>query len=176
MPFVLNDLDVSDYVERWLSWVESPGARGRATLLRRKPVSFMMGSAFMMSHIAPQALSTESTDPELILYATLAAFQNSRFPDQTGPWPEARVHLELASENARELGRSGVARNLLSDLANESRKAPDDVHVKKLAQSFGGDSAKLAAHDAEMATIYDRDVRAAAVLDPTVTLDQLLLE
>ena len=176
MSFALDDLDVSDYVERWLASVESPGARGRDTLLRRKPVSLTMGSAFMMSHIAPQAAVAESTDPELILYAVLATYQNARFPGQTGPWPEARTHLELAFEHARELGRSGVARNLLRDLVDESRRAPDDFNGSMLAKSFGGDAAKLAAHDAEMAAIRDRDVRAAALLDPTITLDQLLLE
>ena len=176
MSFVLDDLDVSDYVDRWLAWVESPEARGRSTLLRRQPVSFAIGSAFLMSHIAPEAMAPESTDPELILYSVLAAFQNARFPGQAGPWPEARAHLELAFGYARELGRAGVARNLLRDLADESRKAPDDFNEKMLAKSFNGDAAKLAAHDADMATIRDRDVRAAALLDPTASLDEFLLE
>lgn len=175
MPFVLDDLDVSDYVERWLAWVESSKARGRATLLRRKPVKYEMGSTFMMANIAPQAAAADSPEADLLLYAVLASFQNARFPGHDGPWPAARVHLEQAFEHARELGRSGVARNLLRNLADQSREA-DAFNDMMLAKAFDGDAGKLAAHDADMAVIRDRDVRAAALLDPSITLDQILLE
>ncbi|WP_025104797.1 hypothetical protein [Microbacterium paraoxydans] len=176
MTFVLDDLDVSGFADRWLAWVEGPDAKGRSTLLRRQPASFAMGSAFMMANIAPQAAVADSTDEELILYAVLAAFQNAGFPGQTGPWPEARTHLELAFAHARQLGRSGVARNLLRDVAAASRRTPDELDKQLLAKSLGGDASKLAEHDAEMASIRNRDVRAAALLDPTISLDELLLE
>ncbi|NYF16537.1 hypothetical protein HDC37_001362 [Microbacterium sp. AK009] len=90
------------------------------------------------------------------------------------PWESIDQHLAHAFEYANKLGRSGVARVLLERIADRST-APRLPEYPLLPAPSPGNPAKLAAHDRQVAFAVDRDIRAAALLDPDISLDSILL-
>jgi hypothetical protein len=174
--YKLEDLDIDDYATHWLSSLESDDAKMRG-LLDEAPSSDFLGHAFMMANIAPRAASAKAPDEALVLYAVLASFQNDGFPGrQPRSWPGVESHLIAAFAHANRLGRSGVARTLLRSVAQSGHRESDRLSAQLTSSSLGNDPGRIAAHEQELAEIVSRDVRAARLIDPSVKLDDLLLQ
>lgn len=132
------------------------------------------GGHFLMANIAPHATDPAANDETLLFYAVMAAYQNDAFPN-SGPWEGEEHHVRRAFEHARALGGTGVASNLLQRLAKRSTRDPVPEFERMLARSMGNDPARRAAHDREMASIADRDIRAAKLLDASLSVDDFIL-
>lgn len=164
--YQLGDLDVDRFVRRWLGSLDDSEVVGRELqdFARDNPA---FGGYFLISNVGPQAVAVDASVGELILYAVLATYQNAGFPDTTR-WNGAAAHLDAAFAYANRLGRSAVASRLLTTVVNRSMTPPPP-------RASGEHPAELAAYDREAAALSNRDIRAALLLDPTLSLDNLLL-
>jgi hypothetical protein len=172
MPrYELEDLDVDAFARQWLEGLEDDGARMRS-LVDEKPD---MGPYFMLANIAPRAGEPAASTEEQVLFAVLAAYQDAvhskRLPERS--WEGTTAHLNAAFAYANEIGRTGVASSLLESVV---RRDEDGFSRSLTARSLGNDPGKIAAHEQEMAGILSRDIRAAGLLDPSLSIDTLLLE
>ena len=155
MPrYQLEDLDIDAFAKNWLEGLNDDGAEMRS-LVDEKPD---MGPYFMMANIAPRGVDPSASTEELVLFAVLAAYQDVVHSGQRRErrWEGTTAHLDAAFNYANEIGRAGVAARLLKSLDN--------------------DPARIAAHEQDMARILDRDIRAARLLDPSLSVDVFLLE
>ena len=171
--YCIADLDVTGFTTDWLLTLDRDDAPARS-LLDYVGEGYDYGAHFMMANIGPRATEPVASDEELILYAALAAFQNDEFPGRA-QWEGATNHLVAVFSHANHLGRTGVALNLLQSLAERGRRDPSAFLRQLRTRAQEDDPAKLAEHDRDMAQILSRDVRAAQLLDPTISIDDLLL-
>ncbi|TIH27078.1 hypothetical protein, partial [Subtercola vilae] len=169
----IADLNVTDFATKWLGHLDGDNASARG-LLDHVAEGYDYGAHFMMANIGSQSTSPNASDDELILYAALAVFQNSGFPGRS-QWDGPTNHLISAFAYADQLGRMGAALNLLESLVVRVRREPEPQFQELLSNSLGHDAAKIAAHDMDMAQILSRDIRAARLLEPSLSLDDLLL-
>lgn len=170
----LGEIDVTPFASQWLAGLERSGASARS-LLDHVDEWYDFGAYFMMANIGPRAGDDDASDDELVLYAVLAAFEIHRSPDRV-VWNGTLSHLDAAFEFANKLGRRGVAVTLLRDLAERSRRAEPEGMREIRAHSASRDPARLANHDRDTAGILARSVRAATVIDPSVSFDDVMLE
>lgn len=169
--FHLEDIDVDRFARQWLEGLDSDTASSRGLLDYKG-----MGPYFMMSNIGPRAVEPDSSADELVLYAVLAAFQNADFPGRNEEaWDSAEGHLDAAFRYANSIGRTGVSRSLLAVAVRRATRERGGFSDQLTAASLKNDAAQIAAHEQEMAHILDRDVRAAYLLDPGVSIDELIL-
>lgn len=171
----LDDIDINEFAHEWLERLNGDDASMRGLMENARSGS-ELGPAFMMANIAPQVVSLEASAEELVLFAVLAAFQNARFPGRPrGSWENPAAHLDAAFAYANELGRSGVAKNLLSEVVRHGQDS-DGVSDRLTASSLGNDVGRIAAHEQEMAHLLNREIRAAALLDPSLSIETILLD
>ena len=105
----------------------------------------------------------------------MAAYDNNGFPGARG-WRGEEHHVVAAFAYARTLGDVGVASNLLRQLAKRCMlDEPNPLHEDPIGRSPGGGPVRHAARDQMQAHITYRDVRAAQLLDKTVTIDNFIL-
>lgn len=171
MPtFTVGDLDVTQFVVSWLDGLD------RNELFQRQAAdSPDVAPFFMMANITPLVGRTDAGADELVLYAVLAAFQGANFPGRPeSAWVGPAPHLDAAFAYANALGRTDVAKALLLPWVRRAFEEPDRFDTFLRSRSLD-DPGKTAAHEQEMADIRSRDIRAAAVLDPRVNLDDMLL-
>lgn len=173
-PYEIADRDLSAFVATWLRQVQKEDANSRG-LLKHTDEAYDYGAHFLMSNIAPHAVDVKATEDTLLLYAVMAAYQNDGFPG-AGAWQGEENHLQRAFEHARHLGAHGVASNLLQRLAERSTREPVPEFEEMLARSMGNDPAQRAEHDREIARINERDVRAAKLLDSSLSVDDFILD
>ncbi|KAA0962480.1 hypothetical protein FQ142_03930 [Microbacterium sp. ANT_H45B] len=167
----LEDIDVDRFARQWLEGLDSDTASSRGLLDHKG-----MGPYFMISNIGPQAVEPDSSTDELVLYAVLAAFQNADFSGRHEEvWDSFEGHLDAAFHYANAIGRTGVARSLLAGVVRRATRESGGFSDQLTAASLKNDPAQIAAHEQEMAHILDRDVRAAHLLDPRVSIDELIL-
>lgn len=171
--YELGDIDVDTFARDWLARLDEEGANSRG-LLEFAAGDYAFGSYYMMSNIGPAAVAPTASREQLVLFAVLAAYQSADFPG-AGVWSGESNHLDIAFAFANELGRTGVARMLLEGVAGRSDRETAPLRDRLLNHSLGHDPARLAAHDREIAHILDRDIRAARLLDPTLSIDSFLM-
>ena len=113
---------------------------------------------------------------ELLLFAVMAVYQDAEYPcaDPT-LWDGFEVHIEQAFGYARLIGEREMAKRLRLAVIRRSMEEPPAAYVKMMNKSPKKDPAKIAAHEREMASIHQRSIRAAAVLDPEGDFDLDLL-
>ena len=170
----MDELDVTLFASEWLTGLEHSSASARS-LLGHVDEWYEYGAYFMMANIGPRAGDVDASDDVLVLYAVLATFQIHRSPGRD-VWDGAVSHLNAAFAFANELSRRGVALTLLRDLAERSRREEPEGMREIRARSIKQDPERLAEHDREMAGILLRSVRAATVVDPSVSFDDVMLE
>lgn len=110
-----------------------------------------------------------------MLYAVLTVYQDMDLRWVDGPWRGIDHHLQHAFAYANDLKRSGVARVLLERIAERSITPQPLPESRLLPATSEAAPAKLVAHDRNLAEAVNRDIRAAALLDPTLSLDAILL-
>lgn len=166
----LEDVDVDSFTRQWLEGLDKDTASSRGLLDYEG-----MGPYFAMSNIAPQAVDPNSSTDELVLYAVLAAFQNADFPGlPQKARDDVESYVDAAFRYANTIGRTGVARLLLAGVVRRGRGEGGELSNRLTTASLKHDPARIAAHEQEMAHILDRDVRAAHLLDPRVSIDELI--
>ncbi|WP_158885087.1 hypothetical protein [Amycolatopsis anabasis] len=173
--YTVGGVDLSDFANSWLPSLERDDAPARS-LLDHIEEGYDYGAHFMMANIGPQAVDPSAGKEVLLLYAVLAVFQNDEFPGCREGWQGTAKHLERAFKHAKRLGDRGLAKTLLRELADRSKRDRAPMFEDMLAQSMGHAPARIAAHDRNMANILSRDVRAAKLLDPSASVDDFLLE
>ena len=174
MPrYQLEDLDIDAFAKNWLEGLNDDGAEMRS-LVDEKPD---MGPYFMMANIAPRGVDPSASTEELVLFAVLAAYQDVVHSGQRRErrWEGTTAHLDAAFNYANEIGRAGVAARLLKSVVRRG-KDEDGLSRRLTARSLDNDPARIAAHEQDMARILDRDIRAARLLDPSLSVDVFLLE
>lgn len=174
MPrYQLEDLNVDDFAKKWLEGLSDDGAEMRS-LVDEKPD---MGPYFMMANIAPRGVDPSASAEELVLFAVLAAYQDAVHSSQRRErrWEGTTAHLEAAFNYAREIGRAGVAASLLKSVVRRGMDE-DGLSRRLTASALDNDPARIAAHEQDMAHILERDIRAARLLDPSLSVDAFLLE
>jgi hypothetical protein len=175
LQFFLDDLDVDDFVHAWSRHL----ATGRVTardLLTAAIDDAAAGGYFLISNVGPKAGFAFPAKEQLVLYAVLAVYQDVDLRWMDEPWQGTDRHVQQAFAYANQLGRSGVARVLLERVAERSATHRPPPPQDPLLPAPSGDSpGDLAAYDRAVAAAIDRDIRAAAVLDPNLSLDSILL-
>jgi len=172
--YIIGGVDLSGFAEHWLASLKRDDAPARG-LLDHVTDGYDYGAHFMMANIGPHAVEPDASNEVLLLYAVLAVFQNDDFPGCDDRWQSAIEHLDCAFTYATQLGDRGLAQNLLKTLANRSNRAAVTIPDEMRARFMNHDPAQSAAHDRDMANIQSRDARAALLLDPTVSFDEMLL-
>lgn len=170
--YKLEDLDIDTFARQWLEGLEHEHATMRSFVDEHPD----MGPYFMMANFGRRAVEPEASAEELVLFAVLAAFQNAIHSGRRreDPWEGTTAHLDAAFIHANEIGRAGVAASLLEFLVRRG-KDEDGLSERLTARSLGKDPARIAAHEQEMAHILDREIRAAKLLDPSLSVDAFLL-
>lgn len=171
-PYEFAGQDLGSYVSTWLQEVQRPDARARG-LLEEIAEGYDYGGYFLMANIAPRAVNPEADDETLMLYAVMAVYQDAAFLD-ADIWLGEEHHVRRAFSYARELTPTGVATSLLKQLARRSTREPYPPAERMLAHSLNNDPSRQAAHDRDMASITNRDIRAAGLLDPSLSIDDFL--
>ncbi|MFB6482383.1 hypothetical protein ACFCXF_33895 [Streptomyces virginiae] len=167
--FVVAGQDIGRFVRRWLEEVDSPENKSDSLLQHARRVEDpreqgFYGTAYVMSKIAPRVWGDQGSDDELLLFAVIAAYKQSK----PRGWAGVRAYTEKAFAYMREVGEVEVARRLRAEVA---REAGDQAVAaqKSFHQRMGIaplSSSAQAAHDQEMAQGSHRDLRAANALDP----------
>lgn len=173
-PFEVAGRELGDFVSGWLQTVQREDAPSRG-LLQHVGEDYDCGGHFLMANIAPEATDPAATDETLLLYAVMAAYQNDGFPG-SGRWQGEEDHVRRAFEHSRALGSARVASNLLKRIAERSTRERNPDFERMLRRSMDNDAARIAGHDREMASINDRDIRAARLLDASLSVDQFILD
>jgi len=172
-PYEFAGRDLGAFVADWLVQVQREDAPTRG-LLEHIDEGYDYGGHFLMANIGPQATEPEASEETLLLYAVMAAYQNDAFPGAS-VWQGEEQHVRRAFAYARGLGASCVASNLLHRSAEASRREPAPELERLRASSLGKDPVRRAAHDRRMASIADRDIRAAKLLDDSQSIDDFIL-
>ncbi|MBF4629587.1 hypothetical protein [Curtobacterium flaccumfaciens] len=171
MPnYAVDDLDVNEFVLTWLSQLDE-----NEVFQRQAADAPDVAPFFMMANITPLVGAPDAQREALVLYAVLATFQHANFPGRPeSAWSGPEPHLEAAFAYANELGSAAIARGLLSSVQRATEK-PDSTFNWLRNRSLDDDPGRIAAHEQQIADIRSRDIRAAAVFDPTLSLDDVLL-
>lgn len=170
----LGDLDIDLFVRAWLRHLAT-GTVARSDLLAAAAEDSPSGGYFLISNVGPKPGFAFAATEQLVLYSVLAVYQDMDLRWVEQPWQGTDHHLRHAFAYANQLGRSGVARVLLERIAERSTRPPAPASPL-LPAPVGDDLAERAAHDRAVAGTIDRDIQAARLLDPTLSLDRLLLE
>ena len=175
VEYHLGNLDVDEFARSWLKMLDSDEASMK-TLRGRTDRDRDLGPHFMMANIGPRAVEHDASSAELVLYAVLAVYQNDDYPGRNGDsWAGPTGHLDAAFAYANALGRPGVATSLITAVARRSQRERQPLWRPDSQLSSTETSARMAAHDQEMAHITSRDTRAALLLDPMISIETILL-
>jgi hypothetical protein len=173
---VIAGRDITPFVSEWSAVLTSGGgeARGLYDLAVSDDSGYFYGSAFLMRNIAARATVPTATEDELLLFAVLAVFQMSDFPDvDHNHWEGVEAHLRSAFAYFKDIGETEAARKLRMDVVNRSLRE-DPPLWKELKNSRPHDHAREALHDQDMASIDQRSFRASRLLDPEGDFDDEL--
>lgn len=171
--YVIVGTDLRCFVQGWLVELDDDELLSRA-LLDPAGRSYEYGAVLLLADMALIAGRPAASREALLTYAVLAAFQHGNFSDRT-VWTTAADHVEHAFAHAAQRGPSGLARSLVQAIVDRS-KSRDAWHQVVLHRLLLATPADQAAHDQRIAQFCARDIRAATLLDPTVNLDELLLD
>lgn len=175
MRYVLDDLDINNFVHAWLRHL-STGDPEAADLLHAATADSFSGGLFLLRNIGPQKRTSFAATEQLILYAVLAVYQDPTLPWTRQSWQGTRHHIQHAFAHANTLGRSKVAIALLTRAAKRSTTDPSPGSSPMSSDPSVDDPARLAARNKKTVGTFNRDVDAARLLDPTISLDSLLGE
>ncbi|MBT1683784.1 hypothetical protein [Curtobacterium flaccumfaciens] len=161
---------MNEFVLDWLSQLDENDVFGRQAADAPDVAPF-----FMMANITPLVGAPDAQRDALVLYAVLATFQQANFPGRPeSAWSGPEPHLEAAFAYANEQGRAAIAHGLLSSVQRATEKPGSSFNWLR-SNSLDHDPGRIAAHEQEMAGIRSRDIRAAAIFDPTLSIDDMLL-
>jgi hypothetical protein len=147
----IGNTDLTSFVVNWLADLDQVDAPARG-LLEHVGEGYDYGAHFLMANIAPEAMLPSATDSVLLLYAILAVFQADEFPG-CNDWQGATEHVDRAFDYGNALGATAVATKLLGALVDRSTRHPS----RNTKRSMGGEPARLAAYDRDLASIQVRD-------------------
>ncbi|MEU4418700.1 hypothetical protein [Nocardia salmonicida] len=174
----LAGFDLGPAITAWLDDIIKGGGVGR-TLLEHAIANTHPGddlfysATFLMGNVAPDAADPEATPEVLLIYAVLTIHQNSIPKETPGLWHGFEGYVRDAFERVQAMGRTSAAEALLRPMIQNSTAPNQDLQWMRRAAN--PDPAKYADHERHMASIWERNVRAAKILDPAVDLDDLLL-
>jgi hypothetical protein len=172
-PYEVAGHDLETLVAGWLRKVNDPDAKFRR-LLDHVDEEYDYGGSFIMGDIASDGSDEGASEETMAFYAIIAVYQSDSFPG-SGCWQGEAAHLWRAFTYARSLGATEVASNLLQRIAERSTRVPDPMLERLRARPLGNDPSKRAAHDREMASIVHRDIRAARLLDSSLSIDDFII-
>lgn len=174
-PYVVAGRDITAFASDWAAILISGGGESRGLLDHAAGDSdYSYGGIFMMANIGSRASSPTATEDELLLFAVLSVFQMSDFAGADPKhWEGVDAHLDYAFTYFRDIGEKEAARRLRHDVVRRSLKE-DPPAWKALKQHRPSDPAREALHDQDMASIDQRSIRAALLLDPAGDFDNEL--
>jgi hypothetical protein len=178
--YVVAGVDLRSFVGRWVADLEAGGGRMRGLLdachaAGTSQEEYFYGAMFLMANIAPRAAEPTATVEEVLLFGVLALHQEKEVPSEQLRWDTLDGHVLRAFEHLRDLGPSAAALELAHLVLDEMRPAPPEWAAVR-RQDAALDPARSAAHDRDMAYLAQRELRAAALLDPDLDFDRLLLD
>ncbi|WP_247040408.1 hypothetical protein [Arthrobacter rhizosphaerae] len=173
--YVIAGSDILPFVTDWAAVLIAGGGESRGLLDHALDDSdYSYGGYFMMGNIGSRATSPTATDAELLLFAVLSVFQMSDFPGvDPKRWEGVEAHLDYAFKYFREIGEKEAARRLREDVVRRSLREDPPIW-REMKQSRSRNPAREASHDQDMATIDQRSLRAAQLLDPEGDFDSEL--
>lgn len=169
MLYILGDLDINNFVHAWLRHLAT-GTPQAADLLHAATVDPFSGGLFLLRNIGPQKRTSFAATEQLILYAILTVYQDPTLPWTQQPWQGTHHHVQHAFAHANALGRAGVAAALLTRPDERSSQPSPGSHPPPSSSSVD-DPARPAAYGPKSVGTFDRDVDAATLLDPTISVD-----
>ncbi|MFE7092938.1 hypothetical protein [Streptomyces erythrochromogenes] len=167
--FLVAGQDIGQFVARWLEEFDSPKEKSDSLLQHAEQAADPQkqgfhGTAYVMSKIAPRVWGDQGSDDELLLFAVIAVYKQSK----PQGWAGVRAYTERAFAYMRKVGEVEAARRLRAEVAREASDegvAAEKSFLRRMGIAPLGPSAQ-AAHDQEMAQGSHRDLRAANALDP----------
>ncbi|NYF16530.1 hypothetical protein HDC37_001355 [Microbacterium sp. AK009] len=172
MLYILGDLDINNFVHAWLRHLAT-GTPEAADLLHAASVDPFCGGLFLLRNIGPQKRTSFAATEQLILYAVLTVYQDPTLPWTQQPWQGTHHHVQHAFAHANTLGRAGVAAALLTRTAERSSRPSPGSRPPPPGSSVD-DPPRPTAFEQETVSTFDRDVDAATLLDPTISVDSAL--
>jgi hypothetical protein len=174
--------DLEQFVTRWLADVTLEdeeqsllNAAASAGESGNHDSEYLFNATYLYSQIGPRAAESDSSPEELLLAGVLAVYQHEHKLFRGMRWISQADHVARAFQFAQATGDSGMARKLIMDVIQRG-EAPAEGWKIIQRSNAEKNPAKAAHWDAEMAGLDQRELRAAALFDPAVDFDSLLLE
>jgi hypothetical protein len=168
--YVVAGRDLRAYVEEWLAGLEDPNGHAYGLLVeaRRDPnprERADYGASYVMQAIAPKVWGDQGGIQELLLYAVIATYQMT---ERKG-WEDCAAFVGQAFAHMHRIGELEAARQLRA--AVEARASDEHARARSemyqmLGRPLDADPARTSYWDRELAKGNERDLRAAAALDP----------
>lgn len=178
--YVIAGTDLRPFVETWVSDLQSGGGNARGLLEHAQAdhqvqERYEYGAHYLMANIAPHATEPTATTEELLLFAVMSVYQVAGFPNaDRATWDGEEAHVRRTFTYLNDIGEKEAARKLRVDVIRRSLRERPPEFEEMLRSSMNHDSARIAAHDQEMASIDSRSIRAAKLLDPDGNFDKEL--
>lgn len=149
----------------WLEEVEGkPDSLLTEAAQAKDPVdACFYGSSHLMANIAPRVWGDNGSDEELLLFAAISSYQDTK----PSGWTDCATFVEDAFGHLHTIGELEAARQLRQWV--DHRSSAEYAQLRREADKRMGrslDPAHAAAQDRELAQANHRALRAAAVLDP----------
>jgi hypothetical protein len=181
--YIVAGRDLSPFVSEWLAEVAADVDSGPSLLdaateaneERNSDSEYLFNATFLYSRIGPRAAEPEASPEELLLAAVLAVYQHEHGLFRGMHWASQSDHVGRAFRFAQETGDSGMARKLIEDVLRRGERSPEGYEIIR-SKNAATDPAKAAYWEAQMAHLDQRELRAAALFDPTADFDSHLLD
>ncbi|NEA21604.1 hypothetical protein [Actinomadura bangladeshensis] len=179
-PYVIAGVNLRQFVLDWLGVLNSGGGEMRGLLEhvddpRHPSERYRYGAHMMMANIAPRATPAAASDEVLLFFAVMVIYQQAGFP---GADPQHfdgfTPHVERAFDHFQSVGETEAARRLAADVIRQMKPGPEPWEAIRQRQSQEN-PAKSAYYERLMADLYQRDLRAAKLLDPDLDFDAMVL-
>jgi hypothetical protein len=172
-PYVIAGVNLRPFVLEWLADLNSGGGIMRGLL--KAGTRYSYSGHMMMANIAPRADPDDARPEITLLYAVMATYQQAGWP---GADPERfdgfTPHVERAFDYFHTVGEAEAARRITADVIKQMAPGPDAWEMLTGRQRVKN-PAEDAYWDRKMAEIYQRDFRAAKLLDPEIDFDAMVL-
>ncbi|WP_331718631.1 hypothetical protein OG985_49590 (plasmid) [Streptomyces sp. NBC_00289] len=166
-PYEVAGHNLRAFVADWLEGLEDPSNVLLVEAARESdPIeACSYGAAYVMSNIAPKVWGENGSEKELLLFAAISVYQDSK----PSGWTNCATFVEAAFGYLHTISEAEAAQQLRQWVerrgSEEHRQGRREMY-EALGRPLDADPARTAAQDRELAQADHRALRAAAVLDP----------
>lgn len=175
MRYILDDLDINNFVHAWLRHLAT-GNPEAVTLLLAATDDPFSGGCFLLRNVGPQKRTSFAATEQLILYAVLTVYQDPALPWTRQAWQGTNHHVQHAFTHANTLGRSGVAAALLTRVTERDTTRTAADNSSPTTGRGDNERPQRATSNQETVQAFNRDIEAAILLAPTLRLDGILAD